>query len=237
MMHKYLTLLILLTLSHFGYSQTADTLSPGKHHLSIVVSPVYKGDAFSAKYPTAYGLLYRYQYKPSKAVRVGAIAAYGRRSYLTTHVDHPAPKDSLFTSKLFEISFGHEWQRQLGGLFSIGYGLDAAPYMLRRQIEVDNILIGENAMLREQYRQEYSTTGVELQPFFNLRLRLSQRLYLAAECKAFLGYSKEKYTAEGTYGDVNEQPENRGVLFGGTERKEFVMGLLPLSSIQLNFSL
>jgi hypothetical protein len=102
---------------------------------------------------------------------------------------------------------------------------------------VDNILIGDNTLIQQEYRQDFNTSGIGLKPFLNMQLKLSTRLFLAAECQALLGYSKTKYSASGTHGSIEARPEDRGILFGGDKRDKFSTSLMPLSSLQLNFKL
>lgn len=233
---KITLLAILLCLCHFVQAQKTDSTTFYRHSLGITVNPIYI-EPFTAKHPIAYGLLYRYQHEEDKAIRAGVTVAYESKHYVTTLIPHPAPQDTLITTTLFQFVIGHEWQYQLSRLFSVGYGLDMSPYMVYRRYALDNILIGENVILHEQLDRKFKTIGVNLQPFLNLRLELSPRLYLVAECKASLGYSRVKYSASGTWGDVNERIEDRGVFTGGAKTERVNSHLLPLASLQLNFRL
>jgi hypothetical protein len=236
MRNKLLILTLLLCLCQLAKAQTQDSIFH-RHSLGVTVNPIYDVDGFTAKHPTALGLMYRYQYKENKAIRLAASGAYERKTYLTTHQEHPAPQDSLVSAKLFELAIGYEWRRQHNKLISLGMGIDISSYISRRHEEVDNILIGDNTSIRQEYKQNFNTIGYGVQPFLNLQLKLTPRLSLVAECKASLMYSKTEYTAAGTQGSINAHPEDRGILFGGAERERFTTSIKPISSLQLNFSL
>ncbi|WP_299759075.1 hypothetical protein [uncultured Pontibacter sp.] len=168
---------------------------------------------------------------------MGASGAYDQRTYLTTHQEHPAPQDSLVSTKFIELAIGYEWRKQHNELISLGMGIDASSYISRKHEEVDNILIGDNTLIRQKYEQDFKTSGYGVQPFLNLQLKLTPRLFLAAECKASIMYSKTEYTAAGTQGSIDARPEDRGTLFGGDKREKFTTSIKPISSLQLNFRL
>ncbi|MBD1398109.1 hypothetical protein H9Q13_13115 [Pontibacter sp. JH31] len=232
---KYSLIFLLLFACQFASAQSQDS-AYSRHSLGITINPIYD-NTFNTKHPVAYGLLYRYQYVTANSIRIGVFGAYESKHYTTTLTPHPAPQDTLIATKLFQFVIGHEWQYQTSKLFSVGYGLDLSPYVMRRHFSLDNILIGENVILNEQIDRKYKTIGVNLQPFLNFRYELSPKLYLVAECKASLGYSRERYSASGTWGDVNESLEDRGVFTGGAKTERINSLLLPLASLQLNFRL
>ena len=233
---KIALIALLLCVCQFASAQSQDSTAFYRHTVGITINPIYD-NAFNTIHPVAYGLLYRYQYSTAKAIRIGVSGAYERQSYLTTHREHPAPQDSLINIKLFDLSLGHEWQSKISELITLGFGTDISLHLLRQHEEVDNILIGDNTLIRQEYRQEFNTSGIGLKPFINVQLKLSPRLFLVAECQASLAYSKTEYTASGTHGNIDVRPEDRGVLFGGDKREKFSTDLKPLSSLQLNFRL
>ncbi|MHA6246412.1 hypothetical protein ACXYMU_00630 [Pontibacter sp. CAU 1760] len=236
MRNKLLLLTLLLCFCQLAKAQTQDS-SFYRHSLGVTVNPIYDADGFTAKHPTALGLMYRYQYKENKAIRLGASGAYDQRTYLTTLNSNPVPQDTLLTTKFLELSIGHEWQYKIGSFFTFGQGIDLAPFLINRLYKIDNILIGENRLINEQIKREYKTTGLALQPFINISISLLPRLFLVAECKATVEYSKQRYSAVGTYGDVNESHKDRGTISGGAERERFTTSIKPISSLQLNFKL
>jgi hypothetical protein len=236
MKKKLLLLTLLLCACQLAKAQTQDSTFY-RHSLGITINPIYDADGFTAKHPTALGLMYRYQYKENKAIRLAASGAYDRRTYLTTHQEHPAPHDSLISAKFIELAIGYEWRSQHNELISLGMGIDVSSYILRKHEEVDNILIGDNTLIHQEYKQNFNTSGYGIQPFLNLQLKLTPRLFLAAECKASIMYSKTEYTAAGTQGSIDAPTEDRGILFGGDKREKLSASLKPISSLQLNFRL
>jgi hypothetical protein len=232
---KLLLLAFLLCACLQASAQTPDSVFY-RHSLGVTINPIYD-DVFISKHPVAYGMIYRYQYKANKALRVGVSGAYETRTYLTTLKDHPSPKDSLFTTKFIELSLGHEWQHQINSSISIGYGIDFTPFLIHQLNNIDNILIGKNIFINEKIKRKYETIGLALQPLINIKIALTPRLYFIAECKATIEYAKEKYTATGTYGDINESPQDRGTISGGAERERVASKIKPISSLQLNFRL